>query len=72
MEGGLGGDEVGQKTMAVFDDGGGLAAARNTRPFLVQSYARDMGGQIVMMKEVDAPIAVNGSHWGAFRMAYRF
>jgi methyl-accepting chemotaxis protein len=56
----------------IFDDRGGLSAARNTRPFLVQSYARDMGGEVVMMKEIDAPIAVGGRHWGGFRMAYRF
>ena len=46
-------------------------AARNTEPFLVQSYARDMGGgQTVMMQEVDAPIRVQGRHWGGFRLAY--
>jgi len=57
----------------IFDDRAGLNAARNTRPFLVQSYARDMGnGQVVMMKEVDAAIAVFGRHWGGVRMAYRF
>jgi len=55
----------------IFDDRAGLMAARNTEPFLVQSYARDMGeGQTVMMQEVDAPIRVRGRHWGGFRMAY--
>jgi methyl-accepting chemotaxis protein len=56
----------------IFDDRAGLAAARNTRPFLIQSYPRDMGnGTVVMMKEVDAPIRVRGRHWGCFRTAYR-
>jgi methyl-accepting chemotaxis protein len=56
----------------IFDDRAGLMAARNIEPFLVQSYARDMGqGQMVMMQEVDAPIRVRGRHWGGFRMAYR-
>lgn len=55
----------------IFDDRAGLMAARNTDPFLVQSYARDMGeGRIVMMQEVDVPIRVRGRHWGGFRMAY--
>lgn len=55
----------------IFDDRAGLMAARNTEPFLVQSYARDMGGsQTVMMQEVDAPIRVQGRHWGGFRLAY--
>lgn len=56
----------------IFDDRAGLCAARNTRPTLVQSYPRDMGGgNIVMMKEIDAPIHVNGRHWGAFRSGYK-
>lgn len=56
----------------IFDDRAGLSAARNTRPFLIQSYARDMGGgNIVWMKEVDAPIIVQGRHWGGFRTAYK-
>ncbi|SON57505.1 Methyl-accepting chemotaxis protein 4 [Hartmannibacter diazotrophicus] len=56
----------------IFDDRTGLLAARNTRPFLVQNYARDMGGgNIVMMKETDAPIIVAGRHWGGLRLARR-
>jgi methyl-accepting chemotaxis protein len=55
----------------IFDDRTGLLAARNTRPFLVQSYLRDLGGgKIVAMKEVDIPLHVGGRHWGAFRTAY--
>ncbi|MBN9669933.1 PilZ domain-containing protein [Labrenzia aggregata] len=56
----------------IFDDRAGLSAARNTRPFLIQTYARDMGGgNIVWMKEIDAPIVVQGRHWGGFRSAYK-
>ena len=56
----------------VFDDRAGLSAARNARPYLVQSYARDMGnGVTVFMKEIDAPIRVFGRHWGGLRMAYK-
>lgn len=56
----------------IFDDRAGLSAARNTRPFLIQNYPRDMGnGVTVMMREIDAPIRVHGKHWGAFRTAYR-
>jgi methyl-accepting chemotaxis protein len=56
----------------IFDDRAGLSAGRNTRPFLIQSYARDMGGgNIVWMKEVDAPIIIDGMHWGGFRTAYK-
>lgn len=57
----------------IFDDRAGLCAARNTRPYLIQSYARDMGaGETVLMKEIDAPIYIKGRHWGAVRTTYRF
>ncbi len=56
----------------IFDDRTGLLAARNTRPFLVKSYLRDLGGgKIVAMKEVDVPLIIQGRHWGGFRSAYR-
>lgn len=55
----------------IFDDRAGLLAARNTKPFLVQVYARHIGGQVIMMREVDAPIIIEGRHWGAFRTCYR-
>jgi methyl-accepting chemotaxis protein len=56
----------------IFNDAAGLAAGRNLRAYLIQSYARDMGnGKTVMMREIDVPIRVNGRHWGGFRTAYR-
>lgn len=57
----------------IFDDRTGLASARNRRPFLLQTYRRDMGGgRFVLMKEASAPIVVDGRHWGAVRLAYQF
>jgi len=57
----------------IFNDRTGLASARNTRPFLLQTYRRDMGGgKFVMLKEASAPITVQGRHWGGLRLAYRF
>jgi methyl-accepting chemotaxis protein len=56
----------------IFNDAAGLAAGRNTRSYLIQSYARDMGnGKTVMMREIDVPIRVRGRHWGGFRFAYK-
>ncbi|MFM2148536.1 MAG: hypothetical protein RLZZ187_842 [Pseudomonadota bacterium] len=56
----------------IFDDRTGLAAARNTRPFLLQAYRRDMGGgRVALMKDCSAPVTVRGRHWGAVRLAYR-
>jgi methyl-accepting chemotaxis protein len=57
----------------IFNDRTGLASARNERPFLLQTYRRDMGGgNFVMLKEASAPITVQGRHWGGVRLAYRF
>jgi methyl-accepting chemotaxis protein len=56
----------------IFNDRAGLAAARNERTYLIQSYARDMGnGQTIMMREIDVPITVGSRHWGGFRTAYK-
>jgi methyl-accepting chemotaxis protein len=56
----------------VFDDRAVHKVAKNTKPFLVQTYRRNMGaGQFVLMKDVSSPIFVNGRHWGAFRIGYR-
>ncbi len=57
----------------IFNDRVGLGAGRNTLPFLMQIYRRDMGGGVFsMMKDVSAPIRVNGRHWGGLRVAYKF
>ena len=56
----------------MFNDEAGLAAGRNTRSYIIQSYARDMGGgTTVMMREIDVPIRVRGRHWGGFRTVYK-
>ncbi|WP_342077461.1 methyl-accepting chemotaxis protein [Yoonia sp. SS1-5] len=57
----------------IFDDRVGLKAGRNTQPFLLQVYRRDMGGgNFTMMKDLSSPIMINGRHWGGLRMAYTF
>lgn len=56
----------------IFADRTGLGAGRNTRPFLLQAYRRDMGGgNFVLMKDVSAPITVKGRHWGGLRIGYK-
>jgi methyl-accepting chemotaxis protein len=55
----------------IFNDPAGLAAGRNTKPFHLKTYKRDMGGgKMVMMKDSSAPILVKGRHWGGFRMGF--
>jgi methyl-accepting chemotaxis protein len=56
----------------LFDDRAVKKVAANTKPFLLQTYRRDMGGgNFVLMKDVSSPIFVRGRHWGAFRMGFR-
>ena len=56
----------------LFDDRAVHKVAANTKPFLLQTYRRDMGGgNFVLMKDLSSPIFVRGRHWGAFRMGYR-
>ena len=56
----------------LFDDRAVRKVAANTKPFLLQTYRRDMGGgNFVLMKDVSSPIHIRGRHWGAFRMGFR-
>jgi len=66
-------DTANSRYRRIFNDRTGLAAGRNQRPFLLQTYRRDMGGgHFIVMKEVDSPITVNGRHWGGMRLAFKF
>jgi methyl-accepting chemotaxis protein len=56
----------------LFNDRAVRKVAGNTKPFLLQTYRRDMGGgNFVLMKDVSSPIHVRGRHWGTFRMGFR-
>jgi methyl-accepting chemotaxis protein len=49
----------------IFSDPVGTKLARNTEPFLFQSYIRDTGEVI---NDLSMPIFINGKHWGAVRV----
>jgi methyl-accepting chemotaxis protein len=56
----------------LFSDRAVKKVAANTKPFLLQTYRRDMGGgNFVLMNDLSSPIFVRGRHWGAFRMGFR-
>ena len=66
-------DAANSRYRRIFNDRTGLASSRNAKPFLLQTYRRDMGGgKFVLMKEAAAPITVDGRHWGGMRLAFRF
>ena len=56
----------------IFNDRTGLSAGRNQKPFLLQTYRRDMGGgKFSLMKDLSAPIIINGRHWGGLRIGFK-
>ena len=56
------------RTKRLFNDRTGLAAARNTNPYLLQKYSRDTGEQLA---DLSVPINIQGKHWGALRIGYK-
>jgi len=55
----------------IFNDRASLKAGNNKEDFLLQVYRRDMGGgDYKLLKDLSAPIFVNGKLWGGVRMAY--
>jgi methyl-accepting chemotaxis protein len=55
----------------IYDDPARLAAARNTRPYLIQQYPRHLEHETLMIRSIAAPIRVFGKHWGALRTTYK-
>jgi methyl-accepting chemotaxis protein len=51
----------------IFDDPTGSRAARNTSPFLLQTYMRDTGE---ILNDLSMPIYVRGKHWGGLRLGF--
>ncbi len=56
------------RTKRIYNDQTGLAAARNTKPYLLKTYERDTGETI---SDLSVPIYIQGKHWGAIRVGYR-
>ena len=61
-------DLVQNRAKRIFGDQVGFRAARNTKPYLLQSYARDTGEVIA---DISVPVKIRGRHWGAVRIGYR-
>ncbi len=54
-----------------FPDRAAKRSGTNQEPLLLQTYRRDMGGGVfVPMKDISAPIFIQGRHWGGFRVGY--
>ncbi len=61
-------DLVGNRTKRLFNDRTGLAAAKNSEPYILQKYNRETGEQ---MADLSIPIMIRNQHWGAIRIGYK-
>jgi len=56
----------------IYKDKTAAAVSKSTKPFLLQTYRRDMGGGVfALMKDASAPLRVEGRLWGGLRVCYR-
>jgi methyl-accepting chemotaxis protein len=60
-------DIVNSRDKRIFDDPTGSRAAKNTAPFLLQTYMRDTGE---ILNDLSMPIFVKGQHWGCLRLGF--
>ena len=60
-------DLLNNRTKRMFNDKTGLAAARNTNPYLMQKYSRDTGETMI---DLSVPVFIREKHWGAIRFGY--
>jgi methyl-accepting chemotaxis protein len=58
-------DLVQSRDKRLFNDPVGLAAARSTKSFLLQTYCRDTGE---LASDLSLPLLINGQHWGGLRV----
>lgn len=56
------------RTKRLFNDRTGLAAARNTKEYLLQKYERDTGESFY---DLSIPLFLKEKHWGAIRIGFR-
>jgi len=61
-------DLAGNRSMRIFNDATGIAAAKNTEPILFQIYPRDLGK---IMFDLSMPVYINNKHWGALRIGFK-
>jgi methyl-accepting chemotaxis protein len=64
-------NSVHSRDRRIYNDSQRLAAARNTRPYLMQQYSREMDGKTQVFRPISAPVRVFGKHWGAIRISYQ-
>ena len=61
-------DLIHNRTKKIYNDRPGKRSSKNTKPFLLQTYKRDMGDAL---HDLSVPLHVKGRHWGCLRVGFK-
>jgi hypothetical protein len=61
-------DLANNRTKKIYDDRVGKRASKNIKPFLLQTYKRDIGDAL---HDLSVPIYVKERHWGCLRVGFK-
>jgi len=58
------------RSRRIYTDRTAKASTGHDKPFLLQTYRRNMGDRFQLMKDISVPIRINGRKWGVVRIGY--
>ena len=58
------------RSRRIYTDRTAKASASHDKPFLLQTYRRNMGDRFQLVKDISVPIRVGGRKWGVVRVGY--
>ncbi|GGF46244.1 chemotaxis protein [Aliidongia dinghuensis] len=58
------------RSRRIYTDRTAKASIANDKPFLLQTYRRNMGDRFQLMKDISVPIRIGGRKWGVVRIGY--
>ena len=58
------------RSRRIYTDRTAKASTGHDKPFLLQTYRRNMGDRFQLMKDISVPIRIGGRKWGVVRIGY--
>jgi methyl-accepting chemotaxis protein len=58
------------RSRRIYTDRTAKASTSHDKPFLLQTYRRNMGDRFQLMKDISVPIRIGGRKWGVVRIGY--
>ena len=58
------------RSRRIYVDRTAKASTAHDKPFLLQTYRRNMGDRFQLMKDISVPIRIGGRKWGVVRVGY--